>query len=181
MDKTAIKTFAINSRKKLIEDVEYKMSLVGITEDKINEPISSAEGIETFQIGGSTNSIYDNDIGKRKRLVKEVKQKGFKNVVEEVAYTWFNRIIAIRFMEINNFLPEKTRVLSSETKGKIEPDIITNAFDIDLDYTPEDKEFIFKLKDENKLDELFRFLFLPIKIFFKVNIFKFIFCFWVLI
>ena len=58
MDKTAIKTFAINSRKKLIEDVEYKMSLVGITEDKINEPISSAEGIETFQIGGSTNSIY---------------------------------------------------------------------------------------------------------------------------
>ena len=160
MDKTAIKTFAINSRKKLIEDVEYKMSLVGITEDKINEPISSAEGIETFQIGGSTNSIYDNDIGKRKRLVKEVKQKGFKNVVEEVAYTWFNRIIAIRFMEINNFLPEKTRVLSSETKGKIEPDIITNAFDIDLDYTPEDKEFIFKLKDENKLDELFRFLFI---------------------
>ena len=113
MDKTAIKTFAINSRKKLIEDVEYKMSLVGITEDKINEPISSAEGIETFQIGGSTNSIYDNDIGKRKRLVKEVKQKGFKNVVEEVAYTWFNRIIAIRFMEINNFLPEKTRVLYS--------------------------------------------------------------------
>ena len=110
MDKTAIKTFAINSRKKLIEDVEYKMSLVGITEDKINEPISSAEGIETFQIGGSTNSIYDNDIGKRKRLVKEVKQKGFKNVVEEVAYTWFNRIIAIRFMEINNFLPEKTSV-----------------------------------------------------------------------
>ena len=127
MDKTAIKTFAINSRKKLIEDVEYKMSLVGITEEKINEPISSAEGIETFQIGGSTNSIYDKDIEKRKRLVKEVKQKGFKNVVEEVAYTWFNRIIAIRFMEINNFLPTKTRVLSSETKGKIEPDIITNA------------------------------------------------------
>ena len=160
MDKTAIKTFAINSRKKLIEDVEYKMSLVGITEDKINEPISSAEGIETFQIGGSTNSIYDKDIEKRKRLVKEVKQKGFKNVVEEVAYTWFNRVIAIRFMEINNFLPTKIRVLSSETKGKIEPDIITNAFDIDLDYTPEDKEFIFKLKDENKLDELFRFLFI---------------------
>ena len=160
MDKTAIKTFAINSRKKLIEDVEYKMSLVGITEDKINEPISSAEGIETFHIGGSTNSIYDKDIEKRKRLVKEVKQKGFKNVVEEVAYTWFNRVIAIRFMEINNFLPTKIRVLSSETKGKIEPDIITNAFDIDLDYTPEDKEFIFKLKDENKLDELFRFLFI---------------------
>ena len=160
MDKTAIKTFAINSRNKLIEDVEYKMSLVGIIKNNISEPISSAEGIETYNIGGSANSIYDEDIEKRKKLVKEVKQKGFENVVEEVAYTWFNRIIAIRFMEINNFLPTKTRVLSSETPGKIEPDIITNVFDIDLDYSQEDKEFIFKLKDENKLDELFRFLFI---------------------
>ena len=160
MDKTAIKTFAINSRKKLMEDVEYKMSLVGIDKDNIYEPISSANGIETYQLGGSTNNIYDNDISKRERLVREVKQKGFENVVEEVAYTWFNRIIAIRFMEINNFLPTKTRVLSSETAGKIEPDIITEAFDVDLDYTQEDKELIFKLKDENKLDGLFRFLFI---------------------
>ena len=160
MDKTAIKTFAINSRKKLMEDVGYKMSLVGIDKDNIYEPISSANGIETYQLGGSTNSIYDNDISKRERLVREVKQKGFENVIEEVAYTWFNRIIAIRFMEINNFLPTKTRVLSSETAGKIEPDIITEAFDVDLDYTQEDKELIFKLKDENKLDELFRFLFI---------------------
>ena len=160
MNKSSIKTFAINSRKKLIEDVEYKMSLVGITKDHIDEPASSAEGIETYNIGGSTNSIYDKDIEKRKELVKQVKQKGFENVVEEVAYTWFNRIIAIRFMEINNFLPTKTRVLSSETQGKIEPDIITNAFDVDLDYNQEEKESIFKLKDENKLDELFRFLFI---------------------
>ena len=160
MDKSAIKTFAINSRKKLMDDVEYKMSLVGITKNNIDEPISSAEGIETYNIGGSTNSIYDKDIKKRKQLVKEVKQKGFENVVEEVAYTWFNRIIAIRFMEINNFLPTKTRVLSSETPGKIEPDMLTEAFNIDLNYTQEDKEFIFKLKDENKLDELFRFLFI---------------------
>ena len=160
MDKAVIKTFAINSRKKLIEDVEYKMSLVGINKDNINKPISSADGIETYQIGGSTNSIYDEDISKREQLVKKVTENGFENVVEEVAYTWFNRIIAIRFMEINNFLPTKTRVLSSETHGKIEPDIITEAFDIDLDYTQEDKELIFKLKDENKLDELFRFLFI---------------------
>ena len=160
MDKTTIKTFAINSRKKLIDDTEYKMSLVGITKDNINEPISSAQGIETYNIGTSTNSIYDNDIEKRKQLVNEIKQKGFENVVEEVAYTWFNRIIAIRFMEINNFLPTKTRVLSSETPGKIEPDMLTEAFNIDLNYTQDDKEFIFKLKDENKLDELFRFLFI---------------------
>ena len=155
-----IKTFAINSRKKLIDDTEYKLSLVGITKDNINKPISSAEGIETYDIGGSTNNIYDKDIEKRKQLVKKVKQKGFENVVEEVAYTWFNRIIAIRFMEINNFLPTKTRVLSSETPGKIEPDMLTEALNLNLDYTQEDKEFVFKLKDENKLDELFRFLFI---------------------
>ena len=160
MDKTAVKTFAINSRKNLIEDVEYKMSLVGIYENEIKNPISSANGIETYQIGGSTQSIFDDDIEKRERLVKEVEQKGFKNVVEEVSYTWFNRIIAIRFLEINNYLPTKTRVLSSETPGKIEPDIITEAFDVDFDYTQEDNELIFKLKDENKLDELFRFLFI---------------------
>ena len=81
MDKTAIRTFAINSRKKLMEDVEYKMSLVGINKDSISEPISSADGIETFQIGGSTNSIYDEDISKRDQLVREVKLKGFENVV----------------------------------------------------------------------------------------------------
>ena len=63
-------------------------------------------------------------------------------------------------MEVNNYLPTKTRVLSSETEGKIEPDIITNVLDVDLNYTQEDKELIFKLKDENKLDELFRLLFI---------------------
>ena len=161
MDKVAIKTFAIESRRKLMEDVEYRMSLVGITKDGIADSISDADGIETFNIGGSaTHSIYDNDIKKRVSLVREIKSKGFENVVEEVAYTWFNRIIAIRFMEVNNYLPTKTRVLSSETPGKIEPDILTNAFELDLDYTSDDKELIFKLKDENKLEELFRILFI---------------------
>ena len=155
-----MKTFAINSRKKLMDDVEYKMSLIGIYENEIKNPISSANGIETYPIGGSTYNIYDKDIEKREKIVKEVKQKGFKNVIEEVAYTWFDRIIAIRFLELKNYLPTKTRVLSSETLGKNEPDIISEALNIDLDYSQEDKELIFKLKDENKLDELFRFLFI---------------------
>ena len=160
MDKAAIKTFAINSRRKLMEDVEYRMSLVGITKDGIQDSISDADGIQTFDIGGATHSIYDEDIKKREDLIKEVNNKGFENVVEEVAYTWFNRIIAIRFMEVNDYLPTRTRVLSSDTPGKTEPDMITEAFNIDLDYTDEDKQLIFKLKDESKLDELFRFLFI---------------------
>ena len=159
MDKTILKNFAVNSRTKLIEDTIYKLNLLGITENEIQDPIE-AEGMQTFQIGNSTYSIYDSDIQKRKDIINEIESKGFDNFVEEVAYTWFNRIIAIRYMEVNNYLPTKTRVLSSETEGKLEPDIITQALDIDLDYTQEDKELIFKLKDENKLDELFRFLFI---------------------
>ena len=159
MDKTVLKNFAVNSRNKLIEDTVYRLNLLGITEDEIQDPIE-ADGMQTFQIGGATFSIYDADINKRKEIINDIESKGFKNFVEEVAYTWFNRIIAIRYMEVNNYLPTKTRVLSSETEGKLEPDIITNAFDVDLDYTQEDKELIFKLKDENKLDELFRFLFI---------------------
>ena len=160
MDKTILKSFATESRNKLIEDVIYRLNLLGITEDKIYDSISESEGIETYKMGNSTYSIYDEDIVKRNNLISEINSRGFNSIVEEVAYTWFNRIIAIRFMELNNYLPSKIRVLSSETPNKIEPDIISNAFDLDFNYSPEDKENILNLKNENKLDELFRFLFL---------------------
>ena len=159
MDKSVIRTFAVESRRQMIESVKYQASLIGITADSINEPISKAEGMETYDYGAGTHSIFDEDIQKRKSLVKEIENKGFENVVEEVAYTWFNRIIAIRFMEVNDYLPTRTRVLSSEIEGKIEPDILTEALELDFDYTIEDKELILKLNNENKLDELFKFLF----------------------
>ena len=160
MDKNAIKTFAIESRRQMILSVKYQASLIGITADGIEDPISRAEGMETYDYGAGTHSIYDEDIKKRESLVQEIQSKGFDNVIEEVAYTWFNRIIAIRFMEVNDYLPTRTRVLSSELEGKIEPDIVTEALDLELDYSLEDKDLILKLKDENKLDELFRFLFI---------------------
>ena len=160
MDKNAIKSFAIESRRQMIESVKYQASLIGIGADGISEPISKAEGMETYDYGAGTYTIFDDDIIKRKSLVREVTNKGFDNVVEEVAYTWFNRILAIRFMEVNDYLPNRTRVLSSEVEGKTEPDIITDALDLDLDFSIDDKELIFKLKDENKLDELFQFLFI---------------------
>lgn len=159
MDKNAIKTFAIESRRQMIESVKYQASLIGVTAECISEPISKAEGMETYDYGAGTHTIFDKDIKKRESLIQEVKNKGFNNVMEEVSYTWFNRIIAIRYMEVNDYLPTRTRVLSSEIEGKIEPDIITDALDIELNYAPEDKELILKYKDENKLDLLFQFLF----------------------
>ncbi|HZK28499.1 MAG TPA: BREX-1 system adenine-specific DNA-methyltransferase PglX, partial [Thermoclostridium sp.] len=86
-------------------------------------------------------------------------EKAYNHVVEEVAYTWFNRLIAIRFMEVNDYLPTGVRVLSSEQSDKIEPDLVTYALDVDLNYSSNDKEQIIQLKHENKLDELFRMLF----------------------
>ena len=160
MDKNAIKTFAVESRRKMIESVKFQASLLGITADEIKEPISKAEGMETYDYGAGQHTIYDEDIKKRESLVREINNKGFENVVEEVAYTWFNRIIAIRYMEVNDYLPTYTRVLSSEIEGKIEPDIITEALDLDLDYSEEDRGKIFKLKNDSKLDELFQFLFI---------------------
>lgn len=140
MDKNIIKSFAIESRRQMVESVKYQASLIGITAEGINEPISKAEGMETYDYGAGTFSIFDEDIKKRANLVKEITNKGFDHVLEEVAYTWFNRIIAIRYLEVNDYLPSRTRVLSSETEGKTEPDIVTDAFDLDLDYTNEDKE-----------------------------------------
>ena len=84
----------------------------------------------------------------------------FKAVVEEVAYTWFNRLIAVRFMEVNEYIPSRVRVISSESAGKDEPDLVTNPFDTDLDFTPYEKDRIMQLKQENQLDELFRMLFI---------------------
>lgn len=83
----------------------------------------------------------------------------YKYILEEVAYTWFNRLIAIRFMEVNDYLPSHIRVLSSET-GKVEPDLVTTPFDTELDFTPAEEENILRLKTDNALDELFRLLFI---------------------
>ena len=92
MDKTALKNFAVNSRNKLIEDTIYKLSLIGITENEIQTPVKS-EGIESFQIGGTTFSIYDEDIEKRSEIIKQIKNKGLNTFVEEVSYYLMERRI----------------------------------------------------------------------------------------
>ena len=83
----------------------------------------------------------------------------YQYVMEEVAYTWFNRLIAVRFMEVNDYLPSHLRVLSSES-GKVEPDLVTTPFDAELPFTAEEEAQIIQWKQDNKLDELFRFLFI---------------------
>jgi len=161
MNKTAIKNFAIAARKKLISEIIYKAGLVGITKDGIADPVHKSNGIEMYDIGtNEPYSIKDDEIKQRKSLVSRVMAKGFGQVIEEVAYTWFNRIIAVRFMEINDYLPSRVRVLSSEIKGKAEPDIVTQAPNVDLEFYLDEIDTILQLKHDNRLDELFRMLFI---------------------
>lgn len=161
MNKTAIKKFAIDARNKLRESVSDKIGMLGITSDECREPITKGNDFEVYKTVAETEvTLNKEQCNQRRELVNQIKSKGYDEIVEEVAYTWFNRICAIRFMEVNDYLPTRVRVLSSEKKGKNEPDIVTNAPDIDLDFTLEEKEYIVKAKMDNRLDELFRMLFI---------------------
>lgn len=170
MNKTAIKNFAIWARKKLISDITYKSGLIGINEKGISTPLEiSTNDVQFFDVGtGVPTKISGNEIKQRDSLITYIREKestidykaAFHSVMEEVAYTWFNRLIAIRFMEVNDYLPSRVRVLSSEIEGKSEPDIVTNPFDTDLEFTQCEIDKIVQFKDENKLDELFRMLFI---------------------
>ena len=169
MNKTAIKNFAIWARNKLIADVSYDARLIGITEDGIAKPLpQSFGGTQFFDIGtAEPYSISSEAVRQRDKLIEVIQQKekdtdyktAYQYVIEEVAYTWFNRLIAIRFMEVNDYLPSHIRVLSSES-GKLEPDLVTTPFDAELPFTAEEEAQIFQLKQDNKLDEVFRILFL---------------------
>ena len=169
MNKTAIKNFAIWARNKLIADVSYDARLIGITEDGIAKPLpQSFGGTQFFDIGTTEPySISGEAVRQRDKLIEVIQQKekdtdyktAYQYVIEEVTYTWFNRLIAIRFMEVNDYLPSHIRVLSSES-GKLEPDLVTTPFDAELPFTAEEEAQIFQLKQDNKLDEVFRIMFL---------------------
>ena len=169
MNKTAIKNFAIWARNKLIADIQYRAGLMGITAEGIKNALpQSTPNMEFYDIGtAQPYSITGETIQQRQKLVETIRQKeadsdyptAYKYILEEVAYTWFNRLIAIRFMEVNDYLPSHIRVLSSES-GKVEPDLVTTPFDAELDFTQDEEEIILRLKTDNALDELFRLLFI---------------------
>jgi len=170
MNKTAIKNFAIWARNKLIADITYKAGLLGISEKEIKSPLpQSTQDVQFFDIGTKEPySISGIEIKQRGKLATAIDKKAqqsdyqtaYKMVIEEVAYTWFNRLIAVRFMEVNDYLPSRIRALSSESTGKNEPDLVTNPSDTDLDFTPYEKDRIVQMKNDNQLDELFRMLFI---------------------
>lgn len=170
MDKPAIKKFAVWARNKLIADTKYRAGLVGVTETAVAEPLpQSNETVQFFDVGLPQPYRIEGDaVTQRQRFVAELNKEtakqgsytaAYQTVVDKVAYTWFNRLIAVRYMEVNDLLPSRTRVLSS-ADGRAEPQIVTSPFDAVLDYTPAEQQQIVALKNDNKLDEAFRLLFL---------------------
>lgn len=146
MDKNAIKKFAVWARTELIARVSLKGVEYGITEDKI-------EDANADSVGGKV--LTADEKKQRQALIAEINDKGYKQVMEEVAYTWFNRFSALRFMEVNGYLPSHVRVFTDE-ENNFKPQIITEAIHLDLDGL--DMERVYELKDAEKTEELYKYL-----------------------
>ncbi|MGG3693105.1 BREX-1 system adenine-specific DNA-methyltransferase PglX [Heyndrickxia ginsengihumi] len=151
MNKSALKKFATEARKELLERVELQARKIGITAELIQK--ANVESSDAVFIDG--RQLSDVERRQRNKLIARINEIGFNRVMEETAYTWFNRFIALRFMEVNDYLPTKVRVLSSSNGDSAEPDMMKEALSLDLDL---DKEYVYELKMNNKTDELFKYL-----------------------
>ena len=146
MDKNAIKKYAVWARRELISRVSQKALQYGITEDNIiPETATSVNGVV----------LSNEEIKQRKALIERISEKGYQQVMEEVAYTWFNRFSALRFMEVNGFLPSHVRVFTDE-ENNFKPQILAEAINLELDGL--DMEKVYTLKDANDNDALFKYL-----------------------
>lgn len=146
MDKNAIKKFAVWARKELIERVSKKALAYGITEHEVYNP--DADSVNGLVLTAAQKK-------ERKALKEQIFAKGYKQVMEEVAYTWFNRFCALRFMEVNGFLPSLVRVFTND-KNEFRPQLLTEALELDLPGL--DKQKIYELKEANADEELYKYL-----------------------
>ncbi len=164
MDKVALRNFAVNAKEKMEDDIKRKLELMGITEKGIGEETVKED--DYLKINGQ--EFNEKEVRQREKIIEVLKvsekdedfKKYFNEFVEEIAYTWFNRIIAIRFMEVNDYIPDGIRILSSDRENDREPQIVREVFDTDLEFSNDEKNNVYKLKEENKIEELFKFLFI---------------------
>ena len=146
MNKTAIKNFAVEARVQLIEAVKQRAYEYEITEDGENRA-------DLESIGGHVLSAQVKE--QRRELISQIQDKGYTQVMEEAAYTWFNRFIALRFMEVNSCLPSKVRVFTDEN-GAFKPEVLKQAMSVELDGL--DKNKVLQLLDAQANEELYKYL-----------------------
>lgn len=173
MDKKKIHDFAVKARRELIESVELKLTQVGITRDGVKEKLPTSTAEIAFYVPNDTEGVSGLDTSRRVGLVQRLQtaaakddwQTAYDNLVEEASYTWFNRIIALRFMEVNHYLPSRVAVLSSE-EGRAEPDILAHALEIEDDlggFSEKQRDLIQRAQETQEpaaMDDAYRLLFL---------------------
>lgn len=146
MDKNAIKKFAVWARRELISRVSQRAAWYGITEkDPIDEKLQAIHG----------HVLTTEEQAQRRALIAHIRREGYQQVMEEVAYTWFNRFIALRFMEVNGYLPSYTRVFSDDN-GAYNPQILKDAIHLDLEGL--DMEKVYAMEEANETEALFKYL-----------------------
>lgn len=150
MNKNAIKNYAVWARTELMKQVAQKAYEYGVTE-------SSLPNYNTDNVNGRLLSSVEKK--QLNELIREVKKNGYDHVIEEVAYTWFNRFIALRYMEVNNYLPQRIRVFTNDS-NEFKPDLLTDAIHVELDGL--DKQKVFDYIEENKQEELYKYLLLTL-------------------
>lgn len=173
MDKKKIHDFAVKARRELIESVELKLTQVGITRDGVKEKLPTSTAEIAFYVPNDTEGVSGRNTSRRVSLVQRLQTAAAKddwhtaydNLVEEASYTWFNRIIALRFMEVNHYLPSRVAVLSSE-EGRAEPDILAHALEVEDDlggFSDEQRDLIQHAQETQEpaaMDNAYRLLFL---------------------
>lgn len=150
MNKTVIKNFAVDAHKQLVEQIKVKAYQYSVTDNSCPE-------LNTESINGKL--LSDVEKSQLNALIKTVNIHGYNHVIEEVAYTWFNRFIALRYMEVNNNLPQKIRVFTNEN-NEFKPEILAEAIHLDLDGL--DKQKVFDLIETNDQDALYKYLLLAV-------------------
>lgn len=146
MDKNAIKKFAVWARRELISRVSQRAAYFEITEAGFGDP---AADIVLGRV------LSDEEKAQRQALIAQIRQKGYQQVMEEVAYTWFNRFIALRFMEVNGYLPSHVRVFTDEA-NQFKPQILAEAIHMELDGL--DMQKVYAFKNANDDDGLFKYM-----------------------
>lgn len=154
MDKRALQSYAVWAKNNLENQIEVSLKTLGINSEK---DIKEARRVGEYTIIDGDSNSYPADLNnKRDSIVRLIQTDGYKQVIEEFAYTWFNRIVALRFMEVHDFLPHGFRVLSNRTGG-FEPEILKNLNHV-KDELNLDLSVISPLLEQGKIDEAYRYV-----------------------
>lgn len=152
MDKTAAKSFALKARAELTNLVIIQAANLGITAEGIQKGKPLDDGIIV------NGQVFGPEMAKAyEHLVRRIEISGYHEIMKEAIYTWFNRFVALRFMEVHDYLPIQMRILSSQTPGKKEPDAVTEVGQL-IEELELNRDLVYQMQDAHNTEQLFKYL-----------------------